>query len=172
MKHLLNQTLFALLLTLFIPINLVAQEAFKEFEKDKQVNNVIVNKKMFEMMSSVKVDQSSKEDKAYFNLISKLDDLRVFSTKNNASKEKMKSAVNSFVSQKELKQYATNNKDNVFIEIYINKNGTATNVSELVLYNQDNAKGETSIMYLKGGFSINEISALTNKMNLPINNSF
>ncbi|MTG98007.1 MULTISPECIES: DUF4252 domain-containing protein [Myroides] len=172
MKYIIKKAIITLLFVFGFSLNFFAQEAFSEFEKDKQVNNVIVNKKMFEMMSNVKVNQSSEEDKAYFNLIKKLDNLRVFHTKNDASKSKMTTAVADYASKKGLKQFSSSNKNGAEVTIYINKDGSATNVNELVMLNQDSSKGENSIMYLQGSFSINEISALTNKMNLPVGDSF
>ena len=54
-----------------------AQGAFDKFEDKEGVASVIVNKKMFEMMSKVKVDAKDKEMQQYMNLLKKLDNLNL-----------------------------------------------------------------------------------------------
>jgi hypothetical protein len=49
---------------------------FDKFDGQDDVTSIIVNKKMFELMSKVKVDASDKETQ-YMNLIKKLDNLKV-----------------------------------------------------------------------------------------------
>ena len=49
-----------------------AQNAFDKFEDKEGVTSVVVNKKMFEMMSKVKVDAKDKETQQYLNLLKKL----------------------------------------------------------------------------------------------------
>ena len=50
-----------------------AQNAFDKFEDKEGVASVIVNSKMFELMSKVKVDTKDKEAQQYLNLIKKLE---------------------------------------------------------------------------------------------------
>ena len=59
-----------------------AQSVFDQFEGIAGVNTVIVNKKMFDLMSKVKLDTSDKETQQYMNLIKKIDDLKVYRTQN------------------------------------------------------------------------------------------
>jgi hypothetical protein len=54
-----------------------AQAVFDKFDGQDDVTSIIVNKKMFELMSKVKVDASDKETQQYMNLIKKLDNLKV-----------------------------------------------------------------------------------------------
>jgi hypothetical protein len=46
-----------------------AQAVFDKFDGQDDVTSIIVNKKMFELMSKVKVDASDKETQQYMNLI-------------------------------------------------------------------------------------------------------
>ena len=50
-----------------------AQAAFDKFDGQADVTSIIVNRKMFDLMSKVKVDASDKETQQYMNLIKKLD---------------------------------------------------------------------------------------------------
>ena len=167
MKHIVK-TILIFLFTLST-INTFAQDVFQVFEKNKQVNAVVVNQKMFEMMANVKVEPTSQEEKAYLNLIKKLTSLRVFNTTSASLKEEMKTAVSKHVSSASLKEYSNNKDNGSNITIYINQNGSANNISNLLLFNE-NSK-ENIVMILTGQFSLNEISSLTSKMNLPIGDS-
>ena len=68
-----------------------AQDLIESFKNQPNVETVAVNKKMFQMMSNVKMDMNDKENQAYLNLIKKLDDLKLISTKNTTSSGNMKS---------------------------------------------------------------------------------
>jgi hypothetical protein len=57
--------------------SIFAQAVFDKFDGQDDVTSIIVNKKMFELMSKVKVDASDKETQQYMNLIKKLDNLKV-----------------------------------------------------------------------------------------------
>ncbi|MEC4054314.1 DUF4252 domain-containing protein [Myroides odoratimimus] len=162
------KAIFIFLFTLST-INTFAQDEFQAFEKNKQVNAVVVNQKMFEMMANVKVEPTSQEEKAYLNLIKKLTSLRVFNTASASLKEEMKAAVSKHVSSASLKEFSSNKDNSGNITIYINQNGSANNISNLLLFNE-NSK-ENIVMILTGQFSLNEISSLTSKMNLPIGDS-
>jgi hypothetical protein len=53
--------------------SIFAQAVFDKFDGQDDVTSIIVNKKMFELMSKVKVDASDKETQQYMNLIKKLE---------------------------------------------------------------------------------------------------
>ena len=76
MKKLIIITVFAMLPSLFF-----AQGAFDKFDGQDDVTSIIVNKKMFDLMSKVKMDPTDKEMQRYISLIKKLDNLKVFTTK-------------------------------------------------------------------------------------------
>ena len=67
-----------------------AQSVFDKFDGQDDVTSIIVNKKMFELMSKVKVDVSDKQAQQYQNLIKKLDNLKVFTTTSTRVASEMK----------------------------------------------------------------------------------
>ena len=52
-----------------------AQSVFDKFDNQDDITTIIVNKKMFSMLS--KVDAKDKESQQYLNLIKKLDNLNI-----------------------------------------------------------------------------------------------
>lgn len=148
------------------------QDAFSKFEKNKNINNVIVNKKMFEMMANVKVEATNTEEQLYFELIKKLSSLRVFNSKTSEVKKEMTSTVQDYVQAKNLKELINKKDNDAKIVIYIDKTGTNQNISELVMINDSvDPSKETILVLITGNFSLKELSSLTKKMNLPLGNT-
>ncbi|MDI9312503.1 MAG: DUF4252 domain-containing protein [Limnohabitans sp.] len=156
-----------ILLALFlIPYLSSAQNAFDKFDGQDNVSSVVVNKKMFELMSKVKME--SKEDQAYLNLIKKLDNLKVYKTSSTRVSADMRGTVDKYLSSANLEELMRVNENGKNAKIYVKSSG-GNNVHELLMFIEGSgAKGNESIlMSLTGDFDLNEISLLTKKMNLP-----
>ncbi|MCP1995769.1 DUF4252 domain-containing protein [Flavobacterium sp. HSC-61S13] len=145
----------------------LAQTEFNKFEDLDNVSTISVNKKMFDMMSNVKIDTSNKENQAYLNLIKKLETLKVYSTKNSALSSEMKTAAENFVTAKTFDNLMTVTDKGAKVKIYVNPGATASNIKQLLMFSDGSGQTETVILMLTGNFSLDEISAITDKMNLP-----
>jgi hypothetical protein len=73
-----------------------AQAVFDKFDGQDDVTSIIVNKKMFELMSKVKVDASDKETQQYMNLI-KAGQFESFTTSSTRATNDMKSAAEKYI---------------------------------------------------------------------------
>ncbi|WP_136668673.1 DUF4252 domain-containing protein [Flavobacterium sp. H122] len=154
--------LFAIIL---LPFYSNAQIPFEKYENQENVTSVIVNKKMFELMSKVKME--SKEDQVYLNLIKKLENLKVYKTGSAKVTADMRGNVDKYSSGlEELMRVNENGKSS---KIYVKSIAGSSNVSELLMFIEGTGiKGsETVLMSLTGDFNINDISLLTKRMNLP-----
>ena len=157
------------LVFLMSSITSFAQGAFDKYEDKEGVASVIVNKKMFEMMSKVKVDAKDKETQLYLNLLKKLDNLKVFTTSNAKVGAEMKSTVNSYLKSNPLEELMRVNNDGRNVKVYIKSGANENIVKELLMLVEGaNMKdADTILLSLIGNFSLDEISMLTEKMNLP-----
>ena len=146
-----------------------AQGAFDKFEDKEGVATVVVNKKMFEMMSKVKVDAKDKEMQQYMNLLKKLDNLKVFTTSNVKLGADMKATVNGYLKSNPLEELMRVNGDGKNVKIYVKSGANENIVRELLMFIEGaNMKdASTIVLSLTGNFSLDEISMLTEKMNLP-----
>lgn len=162
-----NKLFLTLVIALF-SATLFAQTAFDKFDGQESVTSVIVNKKMFELMSKVKVDASDKQAQAYMELLKKLDNLKVFTTNSSKSATEMKSTVNSYLKSNPLDELMRVNDGGKNVKIYVKSGATSSQVKELLMFIEGaNAKNETVLLSLTGNFDLDEISALTEKMKLP-----
>ena len=152
---------------LIVATPVLGQNAFDKFDGQEEVTSVIVNKKMFEMMSKVKVDASDKEMQQYYHLIKKLDNLKVFTTKNARVEADMKAAAERYVVSANLEELMRINDNGRSIKILVKSGAKDTQIRELLMF-IDGVKGEDSVlMSLTGDFDLNEISVLTDKMRFP-----
>ncbi|MEN2402975.1 DUF4252 domain-containing protein [Flavobacterium sp. MC2016-06] len=162
MKNFILTIVFALVSNAFY-----AQGAFDKFDGQDDVTSVIVNKKMFDLMSKVKVDATDKETQQYINLIKKLDYLKVFTTKNPKVEADMKATADKYVKTAGLEELMRVNDSGKNIRILVKSGASDTQVKELLMY-IDGTKNEDSVLLsLTGNFDLNEISVLTDKMQLP-----
>ena len=159
MKKLIITIALALLPSLFF-----GQAAFDKYDGQDDVTSVIVNKKMFQMMGNVK----NKESQAYLDLIKKLDYLKVFTTESSRVTADMKGTAEKYIKSAGLEELMRVNDKNQNIKIMVKSGASDTQVKELLMFIEGTGKGnETVLMSLTGNFDLNEISALTDKMNLP-----
>lgn len=145
-----------------------AQTVFDKFDGQEDVTSIIVNKKMFELMSKVKVDASDKETQQYMNLIKKLDNLKVFTTSSTRATNDMKLASEKYVRTAGLEELMRVNDSGKNIKILVKSGATDSQIKELLMFIEGGSKSnETVLMSLTGNFDLNEISILTDKMRIP-----
>jgi hypothetical protein len=157
------------ILILILVSNVIfAQSSFDKYDGLDGVTSVIVNKKMFQMMSSVKVDANDKETQQYLELLKKLDNLRVFTTSNTKIASEMKMSADSYSKTAGLEELMRVNDSGKNLRILVNSGATENQVKELLMYSQDLYKeNETMLISLTGNFSLSEIYILTDKMKIP-----
>ena len=158
----------AILLLVVLPAFAFAQISFDKFEDKDGVSSVIVSKKMFELMSKVKVDAKDKEMQQYLSLLKKLDNLKVFTTNSSKISTDMKLSVTSYLKSNPLEELMRVNDGGKNVKIYVKNAGNSSLVKELLLFMEGDLKDTpTVILSLTGEFDLDEISSLTERMNLP-----
>jgi Domain of unknown function (DUF4252) len=145
-----------------------AQSTFDKFDGQDDVTSIIVNKKMFDLMSKVKMEASDKEAQQYLKLIKKLDNLRVFTTTSVRAASEMKASATSYMKTGGLEELMRVNDSGKNIKIMVKSGSTDTQIKELLMFMEGTGKGnQTVLMSLLGDFDLNEISVLTDRMKLP-----
>ena len=144
-----------------------AQTSFDKFDGQDDVTSIIVNQKMFELMSKVKVDTSDKQTQQYMNLIKKLNNLKVFTTQSTRVQGEMKSSVEKYIKTAGLEELMRVNDNGKSVKIMVKSGSTDSKVKELLMFVEGGKGDDTVLMSLTGDFDLNEISMLTDKMNIP-----
>lgn len=158
----------ALTLALFLATSsLFAQSAFDKFDGQDDVTSIIVNKKMFDLMSKVKMDASDKDTQQYLALIKKLDNLKVFTTKSTRVEGEMKLAAEKYVKTAGLEELMRVNDNGRNVKIMVKSGTTDTQIRELLMFIEGAKNEDTVLMSLTGNFDLNQLSVLTDKMRIP-----
>lgn len=142
-----------------------AQSVFDKFDNQDDITTIVVNKKMFTMLSKVKTDD--KESQQYMNLIKKLDNLKVFVTSSDKKSDEMKATANSYLKTAGLDELMRITEKGKNVKIYVKSGATDSQVKELLMFIEGSGKEESVLMSLTGNFDLDELSALTDKMKLP-----
>lgn len=150
-----------------MPMLTIAQGAFDKFDGQDDVTSIIVNKKMFDLMSKVKMEASDKEAQQYLSLIKKLDNLRVFTTKSTRVQNEMKATATSYIKSAGLEELMRISENGRNIKIMVKSGSTDSQIRELLMFIEGAKGDDTVLMSLTGNFDLNEISALTDKMRFP-----
>ena len=148
---------------------------FNKFEEYNDVTTVVVTKKAFEMLS--KIANDSKEGKEFNNLVSGLEDLKVFTTENTKIASEMTATFNKHIKSNKLSELMRVKDKDAHVRIYIREGKDADHVSEfLMLVDEMNIQSkhkgskrgtpEVVIISLTGDIDLNNISKLTEKMNI------
>ena len=151
----------------FASSTVFAQAAFDKFDGQDGVTSIIVNKKMFDLMSKVKVDASDRETQQYLSLIKKLDNLKVFTTKNTRIEGEMKAVADKYVKTAGLEELMRVNENGRNVKILVKSGATDSQIRELLMFIEGAKNDDTVLMSLTGNFDLNEISILTDKMRIP-----
>ena len=153
---------------MLLPTVFFGQAAFDKFDGQDDVTSVIVNKKMFQMMGSVKMDIKNKEDQLYLNLIKKLDNLKVFTTNSTRVTADMKATSEKYMKAAGLEELMRVNDNGKNIKISVKSGTNDSQIKELLMFMEGSSRGnQTVLMSLTGDFDLNEISVLTDKMRIP-----
>jgi alpha-acetolactate decarboxylase len=156
------------LVIMLLPTFFFGQAAFDKFDGQDDVTSVIVNKKMFQMMGSVKMDNKDKETQQYLNLIKKLDNLKVFTTNSTRVTADMKATSEKYMKSAGLEELMRVNDNGKNIKISVRSGAKDSQIKELLMFMEESSKGnQTVLMSLTGDFDLNEISVLTDKMKIP-----
>lgn len=137
-----------------------SQTAFDKFENQEGVSTMMVNKKMFQLLSNMEVKDSS--TKKYVDLIKKLDDLRIFKTQDDQKFQLMKNTANSYVKANLLRELISQNDSHVFLT-----ENSKTMKKELVMIYGGKENEDSVLMTLLGNFELKELPVLIEKMKLP-----
>ena len=153
---------------MLLPTFFFGQAAFDKFDGQDDVTSVIVNKKMFQMMGSVKMDNKDKDTQQYLNLIKKLDNLKVFTTNSTRVTADMKATSEKYMKSAGLEELMRVNDNGKNIKISVKSGTNDSQIKELLMFMEGSSKGnQTVLMSLTGDFDLNEISVLTDKMKIP-----
>ncbi len=146
---------------------LFSQSVFDQFEGLDNVSSININKKMFELMSKVKLDTSNKENQQYMNLIKTIDQLKVYQTQNSRIGIQMGLTADKYAKTAGLEELMVSNDGGKKVRILAKQGSVETQLKELLLFIEGGKNEETVLMSVIGNFDLSAMPALIDKMNIP-----
>ncbi|WP_292946599.1 DUF4252 domain-containing protein [Olleya sp. UBA1516] len=177
MKKYITITVLAILL---MPLTGMAQDIFEKYSDDDKVSYVSIKPKMFQMLAKIDINTNDAEAKAYMDMVNSITSFKTMATGDKTiAKDITKWVATRSAVLEELMEV----KDNgVVMKFYVKEGKDSDHVSELLMFingleaamkdsdieiNGEKRTIETVVISLTGDIDLNQISKLTQKMNLP-----
>ena len=142
-----------------------SQTVFDKFDNQDDITSIIVNKKMFALMS--KIDAKDKEGQQFMSLIKKLDNLKVYMTTSDRKSDEMRLTADKFVKSAGLEELMRITEKGKNVKIFVKSGGGEAQIKELLMFIEGAGQEQSVLLSLTGDFDLDELSVLTDKMNLP-----
>lgn len=165
---------------LLVPLTGMAQDIFEKYSDNSDVTYVSIKPKMFQMIAKMGINVDEPEAKSYMDMVQSITSFKTIVTDNKAISADLSKWVKSRSSS--LEELMEVKDDGTEVKFYIKEGKDSDHVKELLIFvngidkamngqgvdiNGENRKIETVIVSLTGDIDLNEISKLTDKMNIP-----
>lgn len=186
MKTLLNtskmnkQIMTLIVAVLLLPLSSFAQDIFEKYSDNPNVTYINIKPKMFQLMAKMDINTDDPESQAYMDMVNSITSFKTIVTDDKSISADVLSWVKKRASS--LEELMEVKDDGVEVKFYIKEGKDADHVKELMIFvnglsavmkdadvniNGKKREFETVIMVMTGDIDLNQISKLTNKMNIP-----
>ncbi|TXG39869.1 DUF4252 domain-containing protein [Seonamhaeicola maritimus] len=166
---------------MLVPLTGMAQKnIFEKYSDSPDVTYVNIKPKMFQMIAKVGVDTSDPEAKAFMDMVKSITSFRTIVTDNKSISADISKWVKSHSSS--LEELMEVKDDGTEVKFYVKEGKDEDHVKELLIFvngvdkamkgkgveiNGETRNIETVVVSFTGDIDLNEISKLTEKMNIP-----
>ncbi len=180
-KGKMNKKVIVFILALMLaPLTGMAQNIFDKYSDNSDVTYVSIKPKMFQMIARAGIDTSDPEAKAFMDMVKSITSFKTIVT----DKKEISIDIEKWVKSRSssLEELMEVKDDGTEVKFYVKEGKDADHVKELLIFvsgidkamkgkgveiNGQNRKIETVVVALTGNIDLNEISKLTEKMNIP-----
>ncbi|WP_308991224.1 DUF4252 domain-containing protein [Mariniflexile litorale] len=174
-----NKVIVLVMVIMLLPLTGMAQDVFEKYSDNTDVTYVSIKPKMFQMIAKMGINVDEPEAKAYIDMVKSITSFKTIVTDNKTISADIskwvKSRSNSLEELMEVKD------DGVEVKFYVKEGKDSNHVKELLIFvnginkvmkesvdvNGQQRRIETVVVSLTGDINLNEISKLTEKMNIP-----
>lgn len=176
-----NKFLVGLMAIMLLPLAGMAQNnVFEKYSDSPDVTYVNIKPKMFQMIAKIGIETDDPEAKAYMDMVKSITSFKTIVTDNKAISGDISKWVKSRSSS--LEELMEVKDDGTEVKFYVQEGKDSDHVKELLIFvsgvdkvvggegveiNGEKRKIETVVVSLTGNIDLNEISKLTQKMNIP-----
>ncbi len=175
-----NKLIVLVMAIMLVPLAGMAQKnIFEKYSDDADVTYVSIKPKMFQMIAKMGINVEDAEAKAYMDMVKSITSFKTIVTDNKV----ISADISKWVKSRSggLEELMEVKDDGAEVKFYVKEGKDADHVKELLIYvngidkvmnekveiNGKERKIETVVVSLTGDIDLNEISKLTDKMNIP-----
>lgn len=175
-----KQIIIAVMAILMMPLTGFSQDVFEKYSENENVSFISIKPKMFQMLAKMDMDTDDAEAKAYIDMVNSITSFKTMATDDKSiSSDIIKWVGSRSASLEELMEVKD---EGVTMKFYVKEGKDEDHVSELLMFingldaiikdsnisvNGKKRSVETVVISLTGDIDLNQISKLTQKMDLP-----
>lgn len=139
-----------------------AQDTFDKFESMRGVKSLVVNQKMFKLLSKVDLNSDDPDMQAYLNLVENMENVKVFETSDGGVAGQMRDAMTGYISGGNLEELMRAKDDGKNVKFYYKPGKSEDFVSEFLMFLDGDIEGKqrTVIFKVTGDIDLKQISKL------------
>lgn len=139
-----------------------AQSPFDKFEEVKGVTSIVMNQKMFKLLSKVDLNSSDPEMKEYLSLINNLDNVKMYTSADVTVAANMASTMQSYIGSASLQELMRMKDDGKNAKFYYRGDSNDDFVKEFVMFMNGTIDGEDRAVFFQvtGNIDLKQISKL------------
>ena len=162
------RTLIIAMCACLLPFISSAQN-FDKYESMKEVDAMVVTSKMFKLLTKIDMNADDPETQEYIDLIENLDEIRVFTTKNENIRRQMSTDVKSYLSKSSLEELMRVSNDGKNVRFYYEPGRSDDYVSQLFMFmeGQDQSSPISVILNITGDINLSQVSRLAQDFKIP-----
>lgn len=175
-----NKIVVIVMAIMLMPALSMAQDIFEKYNDNSDVTYVSIKPKMFQMIAKMGINVDDPEAKSFMDMVNSITSFKTLVTDNKS----ISSDITKWVKSRSgsLEELMEVKDDGSEVKFYVKEGKDSDHVKELLIYvngidkamkgqgveiNGENRKIETVVVSLTGDINLNEISKLTDKMNIP-----
>ena len=174
-KHLLTLLLF------IFPFLISGQSIFEQFQNNKNVTSISITPKMFQMLGSLAISSDDSESKVLKEIINGINSFKALITGSSDIITDMTKWVETISNKEDLEQIVAITERNIEMKIYTKYGQEDGGLKTILIFSKEvsdeqnddikySKKVEAFLLLVEGKISIENISKLISKLNLPGSN--
>ena len=169
-----------LLVMLLLTPTIYGQSIFNSYANNDEVTLVSISPKMFKMLGKISISLDDLEAREFIEMVNSINNFKVLVSSDKDISIDMLNWVNQEVNNRGLEELMTVKDKDVDVSFYVKNGKNVDHVKQLLMYvngekletksTRLNIKGitvESILLLIEGDINLNQISKLTEKMNLP-----
>lgn len=144
----------------------IAQSPFDIYEDVKGVTSIVMNQKMFKLLSKVDLNSSDPDMKAYINLVDNLNNVKMYTSADGAVVTKMSATMKGYIKSNNLQELMRAKDDGKNVNFYYQEGSSDQYVKEFVMFLNGDIDGENRAVFFQvtGNIDLKQISKLAQEL--------